>query len=87
VIGQVAAVEGESQSSTTATNYTTIVRGMPWLTPIDRVFNQKALFYTFVGIIVGTTVLTLYTDAPIVGSHRGNEVDTFGSGRSLEESS
>jgi hypothetical protein len=38
---------------------------MPWRTPIDRVFNQKVLFYAFVGIIVGTTAITLFTDTRI----------------------
>jgi hypothetical protein len=38
---------------------------MAWTTPIDRVFNQKVFFYTFVGIIVGTTVMTLFSDSPI----------------------
>jgi hypothetical protein len=49
---------------TTAYNCTA-AGGMPWRTPIDRVFNQKALFYIFVGIIVGATVLTLALDFPI----------------------
>lgn len=38
---------------------------MAWTTPIDRVFNQKVFFYIFVGIVVGTTVLTLLSDSPI----------------------
>jgi len=38
---------------------------MAWTTPIDRVFNQKVFFYTFVGIIVGTAALTLFSDSPI----------------------
>jgi hypothetical protein len=38
---------------------------MPWSTPLDRVFNQKVFFYAFVGIIVGTTAITLFTDSPI----------------------
>jgi hypothetical protein len=38
---------------------------MAWGTPIDRVFNQKIFFYAFVGIIVGTTALTLFSDSPI----------------------
>ena len=40
-------------------------QGMAWTTPIDRVFNQKVFFYTFVGIIVGTTALTLFSNSPI----------------------
>lgn len=40
-------------------------QGMAWTTPIDKLFNQKAFFYTFVGIIVGTTALTLFSDSPI----------------------
>jgi hypothetical protein len=42
---------------------------MAWSTPIDRVFNQKVLFYAFVGIIVGTTALTLLSDSPIGKTH------------------
>ena|SRR5277367_1404829 len=38
---------------------------MAWTTPLDRVFNQKVFFYTFVGIIVGTTAFTLFADSPI----------------------
>ena len=38
---------------------------MAWTTPLDRVFNQKVFFYTFVGIIVGTTAFTLFSDSPI----------------------
>lgn len=40
---------------------------MPWRTPIDGVFNQRFLFYAFVGIIVGTTAVTLFSDS-IIGS-------------------
>lgn len=47
----------------------TIEKGMAWSTPIDRVFNQKALFYAFVGIIVGTTAITLLSDSPIGKKH------------------
>lgn len=38
---------------------------MPWRTPLDRIFNQKVFFYAFVGIIVGTTAITLFTDTRI----------------------
>jgi hypothetical protein len=48
----------------TAYNYT-LQREMPWRTPIDRVFNQKVLFYAFVGIIVGATAITLFADTRI----------------------
>jgi hypothetical protein len=41
------------------------MQGMSWTTPIDRVFNQKILFYAFVGIIVGTAAVTLLSDSPI----------------------
>jgi hypothetical protein len=50
---------------------------MPWTTSIDRLFNQKVLFYTFVGIIVGTTAVTLLSDSPIgkrtLASHNSEE--------------
>ena len=48
----------------TASNGTT-PRGMAWTTPIDKLFNEKIFFYVFVGIIVGTTALTLFSDSPI----------------------
>ena len=48
----------------TAWNDTT-QKGMTWSTPIDKLFNQKTFFYAFVGIIVGTTALTLLSDSPI----------------------
>jgi hypothetical protein len=38
---------------------------MAWTTPIDKVFNQKVLFYAFVGIIVGTAAITLCSESPI----------------------
>lgn len=40
-------------------------QGMSWITPIDKLFNQKVFFYTFVGIVVGTAALTLLSDSPI----------------------
>jgi hypothetical protein len=60
---------------------------MAWSTPIDHLFNQKALFYTFVGIIVGTTVLTLLSDSPIAKSHNKKAplFDPQNRGRSLWE--
>jgi len=48
----------------TARNGTT-PQGMAWTTPIDKLFNEKIFFYAFVGIIVGTTALTLFSDSPI----------------------
>ena len=43
---------------------------MSWATAIDKLFNQKIFFYAFVGIIVGTTAVTLLSDSPI-GKNRG----------------
>jgi hypothetical protein len=56
---------------------------MAWLTPIDRVFNQRGFFYVFVGIILATTVVTLCTDSPIIGAHKDNPIEPTGNGNSL----
>ena len=44
---------------------TTIVRGMSSVTPLDKLFSQKFLFYAFVGIVIGTTAVALLSDSPI----------------------
>jgi hypothetical protein len=67
--------------SITTTRNTTLPAGMPWRTPIDGVFNQRFLFYAFVGIIVGTTAVTLFSDS-IIGSSslKGTGLDSENQG-------
>jgi len=57
---------------------------MAWTTPIDRVFNQKVLFLAFVGIIVGTTAVTLLSDSKIGNSDilKGTLLDASTQGKS-----
>jgi len=53
---------------------------MAWTTPIDRVFNEKMFFFTFVGIIVGTTVFTLLSDSPIGNRDTLKKLEVRGNG-------
>jgi len=54
---------------------------MAWLTPLDKVFNQRVLFYAFVGIIVGTTAVTLFSDSRIgSNSLKGTVLDSESQG-------
>jgi hypothetical protein len=56
---------------------------MAWKTPLDRVFSQKVLFYAFVGIIVGTTAVTLFSDSKIGNSAAVLDTSTQGNSQSL----
>jgi len=53
---------------------------MAWTTPIDRVFNEKIFFFTFVGIIVGTTVFTLFSDSPVGNRETLKKLEPRGNG-------
>lgn len=60
---------------------------MSWATAIDKLFNQKIFFYAFVGIIVGTTAVTLLSDSPIGKNRRiATDLDPTSNGESSKKS-